>query len=392
LTIWDKCRRSQGSARRADFEAQQVDLTSVTGQGGGHDSGFELVHADLLRFFPDLVRELGGDPEALLRRLGVDGALLASAGSGLSCRIWVNLLEHAAVELHCPDFGMRLARRQGGGRVFGAMGAVMRNTKTFGEALTFVAEHGHAHSPAVRLRLERDPESGHLVSAYDFLLDRLPNRCQAIEQVHLLGHLNALESTGGRARVREVRVRHQPLSPLSTYGRYFGCEVRFDQQDDAVVYSERDLSAPIVDADARAYETAASFIDAAFPRVSPPMHAQVRGVILQFLGTEYCNIEEVAAELGLHLRTLRRRLNAEGKGFQEIKDEVRREVALYYLLRTDLDLACVAQKLGYAEHSAFTRRSLRWFSAPPSRVRSQSSHASSPDNLEVKDRRAVAED
>jgi AraC-like DNA-binding protein len=366
----DAASRGGGAAVRMIVE-RGVDPRPGATDEGGPDAGFDLVHADLFRFFPELARELGGDPEQLLKQSGVDASRVADGDSGVGYRAWVTLLEQAAAELRCADFGLRLARRQGGGHVFGSMREVMLNARTFGEGLAFMVDHSHAHSLAVRARLVRDAASRTLFSAYDLLLDRLPSRCQAIEQVMLLGHLNAVESTGGRARVREVRFRHRPLSPLKTYRRYFGCNVLFDQQEDGVVFHERDLLAPIVDADARAYETATSFIDSRFPKVSPPMHAQVRGVILQFLGTEDCNPEEVAAQLRLHLRTLHRRLRAEGKTFLEVRDEVRRDVAIYYVRETDVALSYVAQKLGYAEPSVFSRSFVRWFGLSPRRLRAQ---------------------
>jgi AraC-like DNA-binding protein len=335
------------------------------------DEGFDRLHADLLRYFPDLVADLGGDADALLRQTGVPRTALEPGSASLGTRDWVQLLHGAAQALGCVDFGLRLAARQGDGSVFGSMAAVMTNSKTFGDGLRYVAEHTHAHSLAARIRLTWDPGTRTLFSAHDLLVDRLPNRAQAVEQLLLLGHLNAAASTGGRARVREVRMRHQPLSPLKTYRRYFGCEVLFDQQDDGVVYAERDLLAPILDADARAYERATADIEAKFPHASPPMHAQVRGVVLELLGAEDCSNEAVAAKLNLHSRTLHRRLRAEGAGFQEIKDEVRRDLASYYLEQTDFDLAYVAQKLGYAEHSVFTRSCVRWFDAAPSLIRSR---------------------
>jgi AraC-like DNA-binding protein len=95
----------------------------------------------------------------------------------------------------------------------------------------------------------------------------------------------------------------------------------------------------------------------------------VRGVIGQFLGTRHCRNERIAAELGLHPKTLHRRLQAEGTSFQEIKDEVRRDSALFYLRNTKLDLTQIAEKLGYAEHSVFTRSCVRWFSKAPSQMR-----------------------
>jgi AraC-like DNA-binding protein len=137
----------------------------------------------------------------------------------------------------------------------------------------------------------------------------------------MLGRLNALQSTGGRARVREVRFRHQPLSSLRTYRSYFECEVRFDQKEDGVIYSEQDLRCPIVQPDRQLLERATAFINAKFVRTTPPMHARVRALILQFIETDDCSNERIAADLGLHPRTLHRRLKAEGRSFEGIKDE-----------------------------------------------------------------------
>jgi AraC-like DNA-binding protein len=348
-----------------------VDLHPIAEHAGGGEAGFDLVHADTLRFFPDLVRELGGNPEALLRDVGIDPSFLLTGKPGIGYRPMVNLLEHAAEQLQCADFGMRLASLQGGGQVFGPIGIVMKNSNTFGEGLHYVHKHFHAVSLAFHMRLQEDRPGRRLFVGHEILLERLPHKRQVTEQAMLLGHLNALGITGGRARVREVLFRYQPLSSLSTYRGYFGCDVRFDQKEDGVVFSDRDLSCPTVDPDAQLYEMATSFIDTRFTRLSPPMHIQVRAVILQLIGTEDCSNERVAAELCLHPRTLHRRLQAEGKSFEGIKDEVRRDVALSYLQETDLPLPRIAEKLGYAEHSVLSRSCLRWFSASPRQLRSR---------------------
>jgi AraC-like DNA-binding protein len=282
----------------------------------------------------------------------------------------VNLLEYAAEELHCPDFGMRLAALQGGA-VFGQLGVVMKNSNTLGEALRYVAQHTHAHSLAARVRIERNRTNGNLFVGHEILVDRLPNRRQAVEQLLLLGHLNAMQITGGLARVREVHFRYQRLAPLTTYRRHFCCEIRFDQKEDGVVFYERDLLCSIVHPDAQLYERATTFIDANFAQLAPPLHARVRGVILQFIEMEDCSKERVAAELTLHPRTLLRRLRAEGKCFEEIKDEVRRDMALGYLQGTDLPLRRIAEKIGYAEHSVLSRSCSRWFAATPRELRSR---------------------
>jgi AraC-like DNA-binding protein len=338
------------------------------------DAGFDLVHSDILRLFPELVRELGAEPEPLLQGVGIDPAVLADGKSRFGYRAIVNLLENTAAQLPCPDFGMRLAKLQGGSRVFGAIGIVMRNSNTLGEALEYVAKHYHAHSLAARIRLEQDRSHERLFVGHQILLDQLPNQRQVLEQILLLAHLNVVEITGGHARVRTVLFSHQALSPLRTYRQNFGCDVRFDQREDGVVFAARDLACPILEPDEQLYEMATSFIDTRFTRIAPPMHTQVRAVVLRLIGTEHCSNERVAGELCLHPRTLHRRLKSEGRSFEEIKDEVRRDVALRYLQQTDLPLTQIAERLGYAEHSVLSRSCFRWFAASPRELRSRAGY------------------
>jgi AraC-like DNA-binding protein len=331
---------------------------------------FERVHARFLRLFPDLVEELGGAPEPLMARAGIDAESFFAGKTEATYRQMARLLERTATEFNCPDFGMRLARRQGGGGMFGPLGLVMKNSKTFGDALHYVSEHTYAHSLAARIWLLRSPGHKTLFAGHDILLDRMPNKSQAMEQILLAGHLAAMDITGGRARVRRVHFRHQPVSSLRVYRRYFGCEIRFGQNEDGVLFSERDLASPIVAPDSQAYETATSFIDSQFTRHDPPLEAQVRGVIMQYVGTALCRNERIAAELKMHPKTMQRALKATGTSFQKIKDEVRRDLMLYYLTETTLDFARLSERLGFTEQSVMTRFCNRWFRMPPTRLRS----------------------
>ena len=335
---------------------------------------YELVHADLLRFFPQLVRALGGEPRTMMLRLGIDPDGPSERPSSLNGRSWVTLLERAATELRCPDFGMRLARLQADGSVLGSMGAVMRSANTLGQAIDYVAQHYHAHSLAAHMHLERDRGDHSLFVSHEILIDGVPNRRQAIEQVLLLAHLNAIDITCGQARVREVQFRHRPLSSASTYRAHFGSPVRFDANEDGVVFSARDLRSPIARRDPRQYALATQTIAARFGRVTPPMHARVRALLVRLIEDEDCSITRICSRMEIHPRTLHRRLRAEGKSFEGIKDVVRRDLALRYIQETDHPLTVVAGKLGYAEQSVLTRSCARWFAATPSQLRSQTAH------------------
>jgi AraC-like DNA-binding protein len=344
----------------APTEFQKVDAAN--------DAAFDVVYADTLRFFPELVRELGGDADQLVREAGIEPGRLSS-GQPAGFRLIAHLMEYAAARLQCPDFGMRLAALQGDGSVFGELGVVMRNSSTFGAGLRYVVEHCYAHSLAARVHIERLHNEHRVFVRHDVLLDRLPVMRQTIEQFLLLGHLNALASTGGQARAREVWFRFQALSSRSTYQRHFGCAVRFDQPADGLVFSDDDLDCPTIKPNAQLYAKATSFIRTQFIHVIPPIRAQVRAVVLQWIESADCSKERVAAELHMHPRTLHRRMQAVGTSFEKVKDEVRRDMALGYLSATALSLQRIAEKVGYTEHSVLTRSCSRWFAASPREVR-----------------------
>jgi AraC-like DNA-binding protein len=330
---------------------------------------FDAIHSQALAGFPGVVHELRNNPDKLLAECGIASAEAGGRGPVLEYRAFVQLLAHCADRLDAPDFGIRLARRQRGGKVIGPVGVVMRNSQTVGQALGYCARHIHAYSLATRVRFRPDRARHILFVGVEILLDRPADTRQVVEHAVMLAHLNVTDISGGMARARRVDFRHEPQAPLKTYRDAFGCEVRFGQEMDGFVLTEDDLLCRIGDPDEQVYEMATAFIDTHYPVAMPPLHARVRSLIVGHLGSGRCTSEAIAGELCLHPRTLQRRLRAEGMSFEGIKDEVRREVALRYLSQSDLPLMQVAEKLGYSEASVLSRSCYRWFTASPIQLR-----------------------
>lgn len=335
-----------------------------------HSPRFDVVRARPLLAFDDLVRDLGGDPQGLRRQAGLcphDG----DAGDPLTYRQLAGLLERAAAACRCPDFGMRLAHRQGGQALFGPLGDAVRNAGTLGEALQCVTTYSHAHSPAAGIWLRRSPRAQATMVGHDILIDGLPYKAQLIEMILLTGQLMIAELTQGFARPQRVLLRHQPLSPPVAYRRFFQCEVRFGQAADALVLDDRALACPIAAPDAENFRAAVAYIEERFAGQGAPFHARVRGVVTHFIGTDECSKERIAGRFGMHARTLHRRLAREGTSFQRIKDEVRRDLLLYCIARTDFDLSRIAERLGFAEQAVLSRFCRKWFACSPTALRGQ---------------------
>ncbi|WP_327098043.1 AraC family transcriptional regulator [Nocardia vinacea] len=92
--------------------------------------------------------------------------------------------------------------------------------------------------------------------------------------------------------------------------------------------------------------------------------ARVRAALLTHGVT--ASQDEIAAQLRLSVRTLRRRLDAEDTSFRELATETRQLLA-EELLTIGTTVEDVAQRLGYADASSFTHAFTRWTGTTPGR-------------------------
>ena len=96
---------------------------------------------------------------------------------------------------------------------------------------------------------------------------------------------------------------------------------------------------------------------------------RIRRLLRKSLGGELPSLEEVGDALAVTPQTLRRRLREEGRGFQQIKDELRRDAAIEFLLHTPLPLLDVANRVGFSEASTFHRAFKQWTGVAPGEYR-----------------------
>lgn len=85
----------------------------------------------------------------------------------------------------------------------------------------------------------------------------------------------------------------------------------------------------------------------------------------------YPTADAMAHDLNISRRTLLRRLKQEGASYQSLLDEARKESAEWYLAKTAEPIEVIAERLGYADPSSFTRSFRRWFDKSPGQYRKE---------------------
>lgn len=328
-----------------------------------------LIRGSNLRGFSALVRDLGGDPRALLER----HALPADAGENddvfLPFRNLSLLLETCARELDCPDFGLRLSRWQGLS-ILGPIAVIVRHSSSVLEGIEAITRYLHVHSPALSLTPGGAPMEGGLPFEYRVTEEGLGPIPQGYELAMANGARIFELISADRARPTAILFTHERQGPWQSYRDVLGCEVRFSQPWCGFLLPPDSASLNIDNADPETRRIASSYMES---HHEPGTSIAVRtsGLVRRLLPTGKCSTEAVAEELNLHPRTLQRRLAEEGYQYQDLLDQVRRERALEYLASPGLTLAQVAGLLGYAEQSALNRSCRRWFAETPRQTRAR---------------------
>ena len=167
----------------------------------------------------------------------------------------------------------------------------------------------------------------------------------------------------------EVRFAHRKPRDLAPFRRFFHAPLRFDAEENALVFSADWLSRHLPDTDPQLRSLLQKQIDTLEARHGDDFPEQVRRVLRSALVTGQAKADQVAALFAMHARTLNRRLNAFGIGFQELLDEGRFEIARQMLGNSAMDVSQIAALLDYADASAFTRAFRRWSGTTPARWR-----------------------
>ena len=322
-----------------------------------------LIRSTALNGFVDLVRDLGGDADGMLRRVRLRQQDLSAESSAIPYTSVVRLLDIAAKELGCDDFGLRLSQRQNV-EILGATAIIARNSATVGDALRSIGQFMSFYSPAVAVGVQPAGRSAASLT-FDLTDPQIPRRRQTIELSLGVAHNIMQLLTRQRFVPKAVLFRHARGLPVGRYRRYFGVPPRFEQAQDALLMESSCLDMAVDRADTVLRDVVADYVRLVTAEHSLSIPDQVVVLIERLLPTMRCDLANVAENLGFHRRTLQRRLADEALIFEEIVDRVRRNRAETYLANQALPMSQVAAMLGYAEQSSFNRACRRWFGATP---------------------------
>ncbi|MGD0848133.1 AraC family transcriptional regulator [Bradyrhizobium sp.] len=313
----------------------------------------DLIRSATLAHFAEVARSVGIEPAKMLRRARLPLACLSDQNMRIAVESVRRLLEASATAAGVEDFGLRMAER-GGLANMGTVGLVVREQATLGAAIEALARFIHIQSDAMRVEIER--RDG--VITIDMLLRIRHQRAKRQSIEYAVGRLHAIIRSllGGDWRPLEVHFVHSPPRNRRHHRYFFGCDVIFDSDRDAILCAASDMSRPIPTAEPLIASYLRSRVEAIDVRPKA-WDDKVGELVHSLLSNGLCTIERVAECLACDRRTIHRHLLDCGTSYSAILDAQRTDLVLRLIEDGNRPLAGIAELLGFSAQSAMAR----WF-------------------------------
>ncbi|MGH8505832.1 MAG: AraC family transcriptional regulator [Stenotrophobium sp.] len=327
-----------------------------------------IFPTDLLLALAQIAPERGVDPECLCRGLGFGIDDLTQPSTRVSYRQASLMIQRALAAIPDPALGLTLGTRATLGSM-GLIGHAMAMSATLGDALSLALKHlvltgavGYQielrmHGPLVSLELEHrfpDPEIQSFITEEAF--------SSALTYARTL--------SGGAVQVSRVDFSHTERGTAEFAGKVFAAPVNFGSDGNRFVIEAHYMGLPVPTHHPLGLNQALELLEA-FARqeqVKDDLCSAVeRAAYRTLIGG--ITLEEIARQLNMSGRTLRRRLAASGVSFETLVENVRKTRALSLLTHSDAAVEHIASETGYSDVRNFRRAFKRWTGVSPSEYR-----------------------
>jgi AraC-like DNA-binding protein len=310
-----------------------------------------------------LAADRGVPASRCLRYTGIDVALLEHADAEISGDQEFAVIRNLVNETgRAPFLGLEAGRRIPL-TAYGILGLGVMSSATAREAVNFAIQHRELiltlADPTAEERADVFTTTwnyGRLSPSVErFLFERDATVYIALLRERL------------RLNVRPIHVTCTFPAPAhaEAYVEHFGVKPIFAQPANTIVHRSSDMDLPLPEASRPTAQLCHRMCDEliARRRGRSSLTAHTRFLLAQSPGT-LLSQDEVASDMHMSTRTLRRRLAEEGAQFRDLLDEVRIEQATQRLL-AGMTVSQVANQLGYSEPSVFIRAFKNWTGSSP---------------------------
>lgn len=329
-----------------------------------------MVHASGIRGYLEVMQDIEFNPENLLAQYNITVDQIKLDDAWLCQKSVINLFESTAALANCPDLGLRVSRHQDIS-VLGVLGVILQSAPTIRGVIDYTSDFMFLHGPGLVMSLnETSPLFDNAVEViFEIRINGYTPQRQTIDNCLGTTHRILKWLAAENYDLKAVSLPHMPLASITEYQRFFNAPILVNQERAALHLSKHTLDSQPHSTNPALREIAQDYLTRHFRNPSEKISASVRKALRIHLANSRVDKTRIASMLALHPRTLQRRLASEGTSFDEIRDEIRKELALQYLWETQISMSQLTYVLGFSEQATLSRAIKRWFGLSPKQVR-----------------------
>ena len=315
---------------------------------------------------PGRLQELGLSPEAVLRQAGLPMGLFNQEKILVSTEEFFALHQGIAEASNDPGFGLKLGTLE---RVehYDPTKIIALSARSFRDAVERLSRYKQLTCPEEIRVVERGNESA---VQFVWILAHEKEPPLLVDVCFAWIVAMAQRGIGRPLSPKRVELQRAPAH-REMYEAHFRCPVKFQSNQNALIFSRPDMELPFVTYNADLLAAVAPQLEAELREqlAQKTFTEQAKGILKRLLAGQRPGIDDLARELHLSTRTLQRRLTEQGITFQRLLEEARRELAHHYLLHSSRELNETAYLLGYEDANSFFRAFHHWEGTSPGQWR-----------------------
>ncbi len=195
-----------------------------------------------------------------------------------------------------------------------------------------------------------------------------------IEYWHVIWHRFASWYIGKPIKLLGAYINYTPLD-ADEFRVLYRCPTHLKSKYNRLVFHRNYLNQPLVKSprELQVFLRRAPIDLLTIPGEDTSLTARINQILQPKPNTilQLPNSQDIAKQLEISEQTLRRKLSAEGTSYQQIKDNLRSDLANKLLSNRSLNIADIALQLNFSEPRAFTRAFKQWSGKTPRAYRAE---------------------
>lgn len=272
------------------------------------------------------------------------------------------LLNRALKLTHEPGLGFLLGMQM---RVstHGMLGYAAMVSGTLGQALELALRYTEIQTATVLLHSQQIGDQVILT-----IEQRLPDYPlgETVVTFLMVGFVKMAEMLTGKSIHGSATMTYSRPEYFDRYAHLLPGEVSFEQPKNTLIFPAKGLELPLMMADPVALRLSEEQCKRELQQLmnGRSFSQLVREILLNEMAA-FGSLEDVAAQLHITPRTLQRYLTRESLTFNELIASLRKEKAQQLLAQNNLSIQEIAEALGYAEPTNFSRAFKTWTNESP---------------------------